>query len=123
MATALLGIKLLVAAFDSSDFSREWLLKEVQGKFVGVKEETALPFVAVLSLLVHKHPKAVLQHAALLKVRSRQAPDVSMHINTVLSLFQGAEEQIVLPYIAVLSLLVHKHPKAVLQPAQGGLNR
>ena len=72
MATALLGVKLLVAAFDSSEVTREWLLKEVQGKLVGVKEETALPFVAVLSLLVRQHPKAVLQHAALLKVRSAQ---------------------------------------------------
>ena len=65
----MLGIKLLVAAFDAHDDAREGLLREVQSKLVGVKEEVALPFVAVLSLWVHKHPKAVLQHAPLLKVR------------------------------------------------------
>lgn len=68
VAAVLLGIKLLVASFAASPGMRESLLREVQGKLVGVKEEVALPFVAVLSILVHRHPQAVLQHANLLKV-------------------------------------------------------
>lgn len=68
VAAVLLGIKLLVASFAASPSMRESLLREVQGKLVGVKEEVALPFVAVLGILVHRHPKAVLQHANLLKV-------------------------------------------------------
>ncbi len=68
VAAVLLGIKLLVASFAASPGMRESLLREVQGKLVGVKEEVALPFVAVLGILVHRHPKAVLQHAILLKV-------------------------------------------------------
>lgn len=68
VAAVLLGIKLLVASFAASPGMRESLLREVQGKLVGVKEEVALPFVAVLGILVHRHPKAVLQHANLLKV-------------------------------------------------------
>ncbi|DBA84856.1 TPA: hypothetical protein ACH3X1_005879 [Trebouxia sp. C0004] len=67
VAAVLLGIKLLVASFAASPGMRESLLREVQGKLVGVKEEVALPFVAVLGILVHRHPKAVLQHANLLK--------------------------------------------------------
>ncbi|KAA6422807.1 MAG: hypothetical protein FRX49_07342 [Trebouxia sp. A1-2] len=67
VAAVLLGIKLLVASFAASPGMRESLLREVQGKLVGVKEEVALPFVAVLSILVHRHPQAVLQHANLLK--------------------------------------------------------
>lgn len=62
-----LGIKLLVAVFEADDSIREALLREVQGRLVGVKEEVALPFVAVLGLLVHRHPRAVLEHANLLK--------------------------------------------------------
>ena len=76
VAAVQLGIKLLVVSFDVNHSIRESLLREVQGKLVGVKEEVALPFVAVLGILVHRHPKAVLQHASLLKV--------SMHDTTVL---------------------------------------
>ena len=68
MAALQLGIKLLVAAFEADDSIREPLLREVQGRLVGVKEEVALPFIAVLGLLVHRHPRAVLEHANLLKV-------------------------------------------------------
>ena len=63
-----LGIKLLVAVFEAVSSVREALLRELQGRLVGVKEEVALPFVAVLGLLVQKHPRAVLEHANLLKV-------------------------------------------------------
>ena len=76
LAAVQLGIKLLVVSFDVNHSIRESLLREVQGKLVGVKEEVALPFVAVLGIFVHRHPKAVLQHASLLKV--------SMHDTTVL---------------------------------------
>ena len=69
-AAVQLGIKLLVASFEADDSIRETLLREVQGRLIGVKEEVALPFVAVLGLLVHRHPRAVLEHANLLKVSS-----------------------------------------------------
>lgn len=76
----LLGIKLLVASFAASPSNRESLLRGVQGKLVGVKEEVALPFVAVLGILVHKHPRAVLQHANLLKVgRKKRKETKRMH--------------------------------------------
>lgn len=63
-----LSIKLLVAVFEAMPSAQEGLLREIQSKLVGVQEEVSLPFVAVLAQLVHKHPKAVLQHADLLKV-------------------------------------------------------
>ena len=68
VAAVQLGIKLLVAVFEADSGVREALLREVQGRLVGVKEEVALPFVAVLGLLVQRHPRAVLEHANLLKV-------------------------------------------------------
>ena len=63
-----LGIQTLVAIFEAVPAAQEGLLREIQSKLVGVKEETSLPFVAILAQLVHKHPRAVLQHAELLKV-------------------------------------------------------
>ena len=68
VAAVQLGIKLLVASFEADTSMREALLRELQGRLVGVKEEVALPFVAVLGLLVQRHPRAVLEHASLLKV-------------------------------------------------------
>ena len=63
-----LGIRLLVNVFEANNSVREALLRELQGRLVGVKDEVALPFVAVLGLLVQRHPRAVLEHANLLKV-------------------------------------------------------
>ena len=63
-----LGIKLLVGVFEADTTMQEPVLRELQGRLVGVKEEVALPFVAVLGLLVQRHPRAVLEHANLLKV-------------------------------------------------------
>ena len=68
VAAVQLGIKLLVAVFEAGNSVREGLLRELQGRLVGVKEEVALPFVAVLGLLVQRHPRAVLEDANLLKV-------------------------------------------------------
>lgn len=68
VAAVQLGIKLLVAVFEADNSVREGLLRELQGRLVGVKEEVAQPFVAVLGLLVQRHPRAVLEHANLLKV-------------------------------------------------------
>lgn len=63
-----LGIQLLVAVFEAVPSAQEGLLREIQSKLVGVKEEVSLPFVAVLAQLVHKQARAVLEHAELLKV-------------------------------------------------------
>lgn len=68
VATLQLGIKMLLASFEADACMRAMLLRELQGRLVGVKEEVALPFVAVLGLLVQRHPGAVLEHANLLKV-------------------------------------------------------
>lgn len=68
VAAVQLGIKILVASFEVDASMRATLLRELQGRLVGVKEEVALPFVAVLGLLVQRHPRAVLEHANLLKV-------------------------------------------------------
>lgn len=70
VAAVQLGVKLLVAVFEADNSVREALLRELQGRLIGVKEEVALPFVAVLGLLVQRHPRAVLEHANLLKVSS-----------------------------------------------------
>ncbi|KAL3136619.1 hypothetical protein ABBQ38_005859 [Trebouxia sp. C0009 RCD-2024] len=67
VAAVQLGIKILVASFEVDASMRATLLRELQGRLVGVKEEVALPFVAVLGLLVQRHPRAVLEHANLLK--------------------------------------------------------
>lgn len=67
-AAAHLGIKLLVSIFGAVPSAQEGLLREIQSKLVGVKEDTSLPFVATLAQLVYKYPKAVLEHAEILKV-------------------------------------------------------
>ena len=69
-----LGILTLVEVFEAVPTAQEGLLREIQSKLVGVKEETSLPFVAILAQLVHKHPRTVLQHAELLKVGRHNLP-------------------------------------------------
>lgn len=63
-----LGIQVLVALFEAVPSAQDGLLREIQSKLVGVPEEMSLPFVAVLAELVQRHPRAVLEHAELLKV-------------------------------------------------------
>ena len=78
-AAAHLGIKLLVSLFGAVPSGQEELLRAIQSKLVGVKEEKSLPFVATLAKLVHRYPKAVLEHAEILKVCFASQHDLSLH--------------------------------------------
>lgn len=65
---AQMGVRLMVTLFESNAPVRADMLAACQAQLLGASEDTALPFIHLLGLLVRNHPHVFAPHARSLKV-------------------------------------------------------
>lgn len=66
--TAVLGMELVCAVFETHAPARHDILVQCQAKLLGAKDEETLPFVGLLATLMQKQLGLLTQHTEQLKV-------------------------------------------------------